>query len=104
MYSKNASLIVIFNVPISSDESGCLFADELKSMWFFFFGAHFQCVHKRYLAPEYFMYGRVNDKTDVYSFGVVLLELITGRTPIDTTRPKGQENLVIWVCAIFIQM
>ncbi|CAM6008500.1 unnamed protein product [Sphagnum balticum] len=49
-----------------------------------------------YLAPEYFMYGRVNDKTDVYSFGVVLLELITGRTPIDTTRPKGQENLVIW--------
>lgn len=43
------------------------------------------------------MYGRVNDRTDVYSFGVVLLELITGRVPIDTTRTKGQENLVIWV-------
>jgi serine/threonine protein kinase len=43
------------------------------------------------------MYGKVNDKTDVYSFGVVLLELITGRTPIDTSRPKGQENLVTWV-------
>jgi hypothetical protein len=54
---------------------------------------------QRYLAPEYFMYGRVSDKTDVYSFGVVLLELITGRKPIDTTRPKGEENLVIWVCA-----
>jgi hypothetical protein len=51
----------------------------------------------RYLAPEYFMYGRVNNKTDVYAFGVVLLELITGRTPIDNTRPKGQENLVNWV-------
>ncbi|XP_024368233.1 protein kinase STUNTED isoform X1 [Physcomitrium patens] len=49
-----------------------------------------------YLAPEYFMYGRVNEKTDVYSFGVVLLELLTGRQPIDTTRPKGQENLVLW--------
>ncbi|CAK9233906.1 unnamed protein product [Sphagnum troendelagicum] len=49
-----------------------------------------------YLAPEYFMYGKVNDKTDVYSFGVVLLELITGRTPIDNSRPKGQENLVTW--------
>ncbi|KAG0569265.1 hypothetical protein KC19_6G078400 [Ceratodon purpureus] len=49
-----------------------------------------------YLAPEYFMYGRVNEKTDVYSFGVVLLELLTGRQPIDTTKPKGQENLVLW--------
>jgi len=43
------------------------------------------------------MFGRVNDKTDVYAFGVVLLELITGRKPIDTTRPKGEENLVNWV-------
>ncbi|CAM6034180.1 unnamed protein product [Sphagnum compactum] len=49
-----------------------------------------------YLAPEYFMYGKINNKTDVYSFGVVLLELITGRTPIDNSRPKGQENLVTW--------
>lgn len=54
----------------------------------------------RYLAPEYFMYGRVNEKADVYSFGVVLLELLTGRQPIDTTRPKGQENLVLWVCMV----
>ena len=52
----------------------------------------------RYLAPEYFMYGRVSYKTDVYAFGIVLLELITGRKPIDTTKPKGQENLVNWVC------
>nr|XP_024394072.1 serine/threonine-protein kinase-like protein ACR4 isoform X3 [Physcomitrium patens]PNR40972.1 hypothetical protein PHYPA_018375 [Physcomitrium patens] len=50
-----------------------------------------------YLAPEYFMYGRVNNKTDVYALGVVLLELITGRMPIDNTSPKGQENLVNWV-------
>ncbi|CAN1771333.1 Protein kinase STUNTED [Linum perenne] len=35
-----------------------------------------------YLAPEYFMYGKVSDKIDVYSFGVVLLELITGREAI----------------------
>lgn len=55
----------------------------------------------RYLAPEYFMYGKVNNKIDVYAFGVVLLELITGRIPIDTARPKGQENLVIWVFTFF---
>ncbi|KAH7415173.1 hypothetical protein KP509_14G031300 [Ceratopteris richardii] len=50
-----------------------------------------------YLAPEYFMFGKVSQKTDVYSFGVVLLELITGRHPIDNTRAKGEENLVLWV-------
>ncbi|KAM3305894.1 putative receptor-like serine/threonine-protein kinase isoform X1 [Capsicum chacoense] len=49
-----------------------------------------------YLAPEYFMYGKVNDKIDVYAFGVVLLELLSGRKPISSNCPKGQESLVIW--------
>ncbi|XP_010496668.1 PREDICTED: probable receptor-like serine/threonine-protein kinase At5g57670 isoform X1 [Camelina sativa] len=49
-----------------------------------------------YLAPEYFMYGKVSDKVDVYAFGVVLLELISGRTPISSDSPRGQESLVMW--------
>ncbi|KAL5982740.1 hypothetical protein ACLOJK_016816 [Asimina triloba] len=49
-----------------------------------------------YLAPEYFMYGKVNEKIDVYSFGVVLLELLSGRKPINNEYPKGQESLVMW--------
>ncbi|KAK7379250.1 hypothetical protein VNO80_04705 [Phaseolus coccineus] len=49
-----------------------------------------------YLAPEYFQHGKVSDKTDVYAFGVVLLELITGRKPIEARRPSGEENLVLW--------
>lgn len=49
-----------------------------------------------YLAPEYFQHGKVSDKTDVYAFGVVLLELITGRKPIESKRPSGEENLVLW--------
>ncbi|XP_038990638.1 probable receptor-like serine/threonine-protein kinase At5g57670 [Hibiscus syriacus] len=49
-----------------------------------------------YLAPEYFMYGKVNYKIDVYAFGVVLLELLSGRKPISSDCPKGQESLVMW--------
>ncbi|CAN6721023.1 unnamed protein product [Malus baccata var. baccata] len=49
-----------------------------------------------YLAPDYFMYGKVNDKIDVYAFGVVLLELLSGRKPISSDHPKGHESLVMW--------
>ena len=50
-----------------------------------------------YCAPEYAMTGQLTVKSDVYSFGVVLLELITGRKAIDSTRPHGEQNLVSWV-------
>lgn len=50
-----------------------------------------------YIAPEYFMQGRVSDKIDVYSFGVVLLELLSGRKPIGSESLKGQRSLVKWV-------
>ncbi|XP_065039971.1 protein kinase STUNTED-like [Musa acuminata AAA Group] len=53
-----------------------------------------------YLAPEYLMYGKVSNKNDVYAFGVVLLELLTGRKPIDDGNPKGEESLVMWATRI----
>ncbi|TYJ04961.1 hypothetical protein E1A91_A12G131000v1 [Gossypium mustelinum] len=49
-----------------------------------------------YHAPEYAMTGQLNVKSDVYSFGVVLLELLTGRKPVDHTLPRGQQSLVTW--------
>eukprot|EP00850_Spirogloea_muscicola_P007140 SM000035S13120 [mRNA] locus=s35:511110:515553:- [translate_table: standard] len=49
-----------------------------------------------YLAPEYAMSGKLTDKSDVYSFGVVLLELITGKRPVDPNGAPGQESLVEW--------
>ncbi|KAL9265716.1 kinase STUNTED-like protein [Drosera capensis] len=55
-----------------------------------------------YLAPEYFMHGKVTDKIDVYAFGVVLLELLSGRKPISRDLPKGQESLVIWAKPILM--
>ncbi|KAF9604700.1 hypothetical protein IFM89_009136, partial [Coptis chinensis] len=49
-----------------------------------------------YVAPEYASTGRMTTKSDVYSYGVVLLELLTGRVPIDTKRPPGEHALVSW--------
>ncbi|CAM0903864.1 unnamed protein product [Alopecurus aequalis] len=49
-----------------------------------------------YVAPEYAMTGHLLVKSDVYSYGVVLLELLSGRKPVDMTQPPGSENLVTW--------
>lgn len=42
------------------------------------------------------MTGHLLVKSDVYSYGVVLLELLSGRKPVDMCQPPGQENLVTW--------
>ncbi|KAL2997658.1 hypothetical protein AAZX31_09G052900 [Glycine max] len=36
-----------------------------------------------HLAPEYYLHGVVDEKTDVFAFGVFLLEVISGRKPVD---------------------
>ncbi|XP_078448513.1 phytosulfokin receptor 1 [Wolffia australiana] len=50
-----------------------------------------------YIPPEYGQSSVATFKGDVYSFGVVLLELLTGRRPVDMCRPKGARDLVSWV-------
>ncbi|TYI83280.1 hypothetical protein E1A91_D05G282200v1 [Gossypium mustelinum] len=50
-----------------------------------------------YVAPEYASTGMLNERSDVYSFGILLMEIISGRTPVDYSRPQGEVNLVEWI-------
>nr|XP_043626590.1 probable receptor-like serine/threonine-protein kinase At4g34500 [Erigeron canadensis] len=49
-----------------------------------------------YVSPDYASTGMLNEGSDVYSFGVLLMELVTGRSPVDYSRPPGEMNLVDW--------
>lgn len=51
----------------------------------------FGCV-----APEYASTGMLSEGSDVYSFGVLLMEIISGRSPVDYARPTGEVNMVDW--------
>lgn len=55
-----------------------------------------------YLAPEYLQTGRATDKTDVFSYGAVVLEVASGRRPIEKDvngvgKLGVSSNLVEWV-------
>ncbi|KAG9138751.1 hypothetical protein Leryth_023809 [Lithospermum erythrorhizon] len=49
-----------------------------------------------YSAPEFALSGIYTVKSDVYSFGVVMLELLTGRKPLDSSRVRSEQSLVRW--------
>ncbi|KAG7017351.1 L-type lectin-domain containing receptor kinase VIII.1, partial [Cucurbita argyrosperma subsp. argyrosperma] len=57
-----------------------------------------------YLAPEYLLTGRATEKTDVFSFGAVVLEVASGRRPIEKETGAGKfgvnSNLVDWVWSL----
>nr|BAJ88490.1 predicted protein [Hordeum vulgare subsp. vulgare] len=50
-----------------------------------------------YVAPEYASTGMLNERSDVYSFGVLIMEIISGRCPVDYARPPAEVNLVEWL-------
>ncbi|TXG59416.1 hypothetical protein EZV62_013989 [Acer yangbiense] len=52
---------------------------------------------KGYVAPEYASTGMLNEKSDIYGFGILIMEVISGRNPVDYSRPSEEVNLVDWL-------
>ncbi|CAJ2640811.1 unnamed protein product [Trifolium pratense] len=55
-----------------------------------------------YAAPEFIATGDLSKKSDVYSFGVVLLEIMSGKRPLDKNRPFVEHNLVAWAKPLLV--
>ncbi|KAJ7952104.1 Mitogen-activated protein kinase kinase kinase [Quillaja saponaria] len=103
---------------IHAENGGKLVHGNIKSSNIFLNSQHYGCVSDLglatvmsslappisraagYRAPEVTDTRKASQTSDVYSFGVVLLELLTGKSPIHTTRGDEIVHLVRWVHSV----
>ncbi|GJX54506.1 PTI1-like tyrosine-protein kinase [Tanacetum coccineum] len=56
-----------------------------------------------YLAPEYAMLGKASESCDVYSFGILLLELASGKKPIEKLNATTRRSITEWALPLVCQ-
>lgn len=54
-----------------------------------------------YVAPEYASTGMLNERSDAYSFGILIMEIISGRNPVDYSRPPEEVCTILLISLCF---
>ncbi|KAK4771252.1 hypothetical protein SAY87_031784 [Trapa incisa] len=85
------------NILLSQDQQGCISEFGLSPM--------IRCLvvpprHAGYRAPEVMKSLKPSQKSDVYSFGVLLLEMLTGKSPVQSPRREDVFDLPRWVQSV----
>lgn len=85
------------NVLLTEDLHGCVSDFGLAPLM------HYPTIPSRsagYRAPEVIETRKFTQKADVYSFGVLLLEMLTGKTPVQTPGHEEIVDLPRWVQSV----
>lgn len=85
------------NVLLTQDLQGCISEFGLSPM---IRSLVVPPRHAGYRAPEVMKTQKPSQKSDVYSFGVLLLEMLTGKSPVQSPRREDVFDLPRWVQSV----
>lgn len=85
------------NVLLTQDLQGCISEVGLSPM---IRSLTVPPRHAGYRAPEVMKTQKASQKSDIYSFGVLLLEMLTGKSPVQSPRREDVFDLPRWVQSV----